>query len=272
MALFGFSTKLRISLSINGGDLSFQELQTHWVAIQLELSRASHKPKTLGHPTLIVKKPFIALPLTVYLTSSSWSQRIIPLEHRKPLGLNLASPEFTWHSPTPGANSWYRMDLLDFGSEGQPRTLQKTSTGPISPCQGSYGDTPSHTVCRCHGCYLSPFIPKGACPPPATPSAQFQLKNHTPIGVAFVPHCSVFILKADSFDSHFLAEPCNFDLKAIVPWFLFPQITALRCENLTLAPSDTNKWARPCSRGASALARETKPTLASSWKTEQGSK
>lgn len=58
-------TKLRISLSINCRNLSFQKLQTHLVAIQLELSSASHKLKTLGHPTLTVKKPLTALPLIV---------------------------------------------------------------------------------------------------------------------------------------------------------------------------------------------------------------
>lgn len=61
--------KLRMPLSANRGNLSFQELQTHLAAIWLALSRASHKPKILGHPALIFKKPFIALPLSFYLAS-----------------------------------------------------------------------------------------------------------------------------------------------------------------------------------------------------------
>lgn len=78
--MFGFPTKLRISLSINCGYLSFPEVQTHLVAMQLELSRASYNPKTLGHPTLIVRKPFIALPLIVYLTSMR--QLLIPKNNK----------------------------------------------------------------------------------------------------------------------------------------------------------------------------------------------
>lgn len=51
-----------------------------------------------------------------------------------------------------------------------------------------------------------------------------------------------------------------------------PQITVLRCENLTPAPSDTSEAACLCSWGGSAPAGETKLALVSSWKTEQGSK
>lgn len=164
------------------------------------------------------------------------------------------------------------MDLLGFSSKGQPRTLQEASTGPIPHAREALRTYPHTLYTDVMSVIYHHSFPRGPSLPLPLPSAQFQLKNHTPIWAALVPHCSVFILKAESLDSHFLAELCNFDLKVIVPWFLFPQTTALRWKNLTLAPSDINKWAHPCSWGASVLARETKPTLASSWKTEQGSK
>lgn len=120
--------------------------------------------------------------------------------------------------------------------------------------------------------FLSPFVPKQAPHSSGIPSAQVQLKQTPHPPRLFAPHCSAFILKGDSLNIHFLAELCSFDLTVIVLCFLFPQITVLRCETLTLAPSDTNEGGCPCSGGASALAGETKLTLVSGWKTEQGSK
>lgn len=136
------------------------------------------------------------------------------------------------------------MDLLGVSSEGQPRTLQEASMGPVSSRQASCEDTPPDTgnlswvllvTTHSHG----------------TP-VHVQLKNHTPTEAAFVPHCPAIVLK--------------------VPCFLFPQITVLRYENLTPAPSDTSEAAYPCSWGGSAPSGETKLMLVSSWETEQGSK
>lgn len=135
------------------------------------------------------------------------------------------------------------MDLLGVSSEGQPRTLQKASMGPVSSRQASCEDTPPDTgdlswvllvTIHSHGTPL-----------------HVQLKTHTHLA-AFVPHCPAIVLK--------------------VPCFSFPRITVLRYENLTPSPSDTSEAACPCSWGGSAPAGETKLTLVSSWETEQGSK
>lgn len=141
------------------------------------------------------------------------------------------------------------MDLLGVSSEGQPRTLQKASMGPVSSRQASCEDTPPDTgdlswvllvTIHSHG----------------TPSLHVQLKTHTHLSCI----CSCI---------------CSLSCPAIVlkvPCFSFPRITVLRYENLTPSPSDTSEAACPCSSGGSAPAGETKLTLVSSWETEQGSK
>ena len=137
------------------------------------------------------------------------------------------------------------MDLLGVSSEGQPRTLQEASMELVSSRQGSCEDTPSDTG-DLSWVLLVTIHSLG------TPSVHVQLKNRTPTEAAFVPHCPAIVLK--------------------FPCFPFPQITVLRCKNLTPAPSDTSEAACLCSWGGSAPAGETKLTLVSSWKTEQGSK
>lgn len=167
---------------------------------------------------------------------------MILLEHQKPLRLNLASPSSSLDSLQPLVLTLRAPDgPTGLSAEGQHRTLQKASTWPMSPCQGSHGDTLSDMIHRRHEYCLSPFIPKGAGSPPATLSAQFQLKTHTPVSQreCAVPCCSVFILKADSWDSHLLAECAILTSKRLSHGFRF--LRSLPCEALTLAPSDTSK-------------------------------
>ena len=117
-----------------------------------------------------------------YSLHSSWfsiwlprgsSQWIIQLEQQKPVRWNPLKSS-TWACMT-FSSYWlseHQMDLLGVSSEGQPRTLQKASMGPVSSRQASCEDTPPDTgdlswvllvTIHSHG----------------TPSLHVQLKTHT---------------------------------------------------------------------------------------------
>lgn len=170
-------------------------------------SSASHKPEFLGHPTLILKKPFIALLLIFYLASEKQlpknntvrAPKTCEMKSAQVLSLSLHDP-----SPAPGANSQSTRGTCWVSA-------QRASLGPFRkhqrdacPHAREAGRTPLRRQrlirsVTCHHSFWKGLSSRG------TPSAQVQLKNHTPTSAASTPHCSVFVLKADSLDSHFLA-------------------------------------------------------------------
>ena len=175
-------TELRIPLSINYRNVSFKELPTHLAAIWLGLSSASHKPEFLGHPTLIFKKPFIALLLIFYLASKKQLPKNNTVRAPKTREMKSAQALYrSLHDPSlaPGANSQSTRWTCWVSA-------QRVSVGPFRKHQRDRRPHAREAVrtrlrhqrlsrsITCHHSFRKGLSSRG------TPSAQVQLKNHTP--------------------------------------------------------------------------------------------